>query len=318
LLAVAPCLQGALAAAYSTAAAVYAFRRRRAWGERVCKLRQAAARGQASIRWSAPAHPCVPAPLAMIAPTYKRNKSQESVRTQALHVVRTAMRLSQGEQHALSAAIYKCTSNTPTARKGWRQPRKGSYHAAWLGRHIPRAHSTYRILQACQQALVNMTPGASLPAAAAHPHINGDSDNTHAPPCCGEDDRNGTGCTISNAARPKPDAQPATPAAPGALRGGGLARLRRGRAPRGQDDRWVQPPAGTYCEAQEQGFCGAHALNALLGRRAIPGEGMVRYMREHWPAGEAAGHYTGEGWFTSEALNRWLYEHTPPELPVSI
>jgi hypothetical protein len=167
LMAVAPCLQGALAAAYSTAAAVFALRRRRAWGKRLCKLQQAAARGQASIRWSAPAHPCVPAPLAMLAPTHQRNRSQEAVRAKALHVVRTAMRLSQGRQTALSAALFKLTSSTPNARKGWRQPRKGSYHAAWLGRHIPRAHSTYLVLQACKQALVNMTPGASLSAHAA-------------------------------------------------------------------------------------------------------------------------------------------------------
>jgi hypothetical protein len=319
LMAVAPCLQGALAAVWSTAAAVFALRRRRAWGKRVHILQEAAARGQASIRWSAPAHPYVPAPLAMLTPMCKRNKSREAVRAKALYAVRTAMRLSQGEQPALSAAICKVTNSAPTARKGWRQPRKGSYHAAWLGHHIPRAHSMYRVLQACQQSLVNMTPGAPSPADAARSHIIGDHHNTQAPPTCGEGAHNGAGRTISTAAQQQPDVQPATPpAGPGALRGGGLARLRRGRAPRGQDDRWVQPPAGTYCEAQEQGFCGAHAVNALLGRRAIPGEGMVRYMREHWPAGEEAGHYTGEGWFTSEALNRWLYEHTPPELPVSI
>ena len=73
-----------------------------------------------------------------------------------------------------------------------------------------------------------------------------------------------------------------------------------------------------YVEGQQRGWCGAHALNAMLGGRVTNGGAMVRYLRRRWPQGEHMGHYNADGWFSLTALNYWLYEHTPVGMHVSL
>jgi hypothetical protein len=143
LMAVAPCLQGALAAVWSTAAAVFALRRRRAWGKRVHILQEAAARGQASIRWSAPAHPYVPAPLAMLTPTCKRNKSQEAVRAKA----RTAR---GAHSHATVARGRACAVRSN------------------MQSHKQRAHSPQGLAPAAQRILPRSVARPSHPTRSQH------------------------------------------------------------------------------------------------------------------------------------------------------
>jgi hypothetical protein len=50
-----------------------------------------------------------------------------------------------------------------------------------------------------------------------------------------------------------------------------------------------------YFEPQQRAMCGAHALNALLGRRVVTGDAMYNYLSYRWPGGRAAGHFSKAG-----------------------
>jgi hypothetical protein len=77
-------------------------------------------------------------------------------------------------------------------------------------------------------------------------------------------------------------------------------------------DTWAHPhEVGLYCKAQEEGYCGTHALNALIGRRLATGPDMLAELRQKLGDGDGA-HYGRGGWFSLEALNFFIYEHTPP------
>jgi hypothetical protein len=115
-----------------------------------------------------------------------------------------------------------------------------------------------------------------------------------------------------------PAATPTTPRAPAAPAAGPTTPSQRGGGPQPME---VGAPSGRleaaarldlYCEPQQRAFCGAHALNALLGRRVVTGDAMYNYLSYRWPGGRAAGHFSDAGWFTLEAINFWLHEHTPP------
>ena len=85
------------------------------------------------------------------------------------------------------------------------------------------------------------------------------------------------------------------------------------------DDTWVQADhVGVYCEGQVGAHCGAHALHALLGRRiadsnlylypdlnsSMSRPGPRQLTRTDQPQ------FSASGWYSIEAINHWLYEHT--------
>jgi hypothetical protein len=71
---------------------------------------------------------------------------------------------------------------------------------------------------------------------------------------------------------------------------------------------------GMYCEPQERRYCGAHALNALAGRRITTGQQMVAFFQQTWPDGANAyggvPYYEPCGNFCASAINRWMWTHT--------
>ena len=75
---------------------------------------------------------------------------------------------------------------------------------------------------------------------------------------------------------------------------------------------------GIYCELQHSGWCGAHALNALLGGQVTTGADMLQYLTANWPRGRRNGDYNDNGWFSIDALNFWLHEHTPVGMKVGL
>ena len=73
---------------------------------------------------------------------------------------------------------------------------------------------------------------------------------------------------------------------------------------------WV-PPAdvGLFCEAQNRGYCGVHALNAMANRPAFHAPEAIRLLRHPSTPPPVTGDpdCTNDGWFSMEALCKLLY-----------
>ncbi|KAF6261519.1 hypothetical protein COO60DRAFT_776969 [Scenedesmus sp. NREL 46B-D3] len=115
---------------------------------------------------------------------------------------------------------------------------------------------------------------------------------------------------INSTSFTKPTAQP--------VKGGGHAFQSRRHQQLPPPGTWVQPSAvGLYCEKQVGEHCGAHALNALLGRAALtPATAyMVRALisstaRASMLAAIPSDLFNQQGQYDIRAINLWLYEHT--------
>ena len=73
---------------------------------------------------------------------------------------------------------------------------------------------------------------------------------------------------------------------------------------------WV-PPAdvGLFCEAQNRGYCGVHALNAMASRPAFHARAAIRLLRHPSTPPPVTGDpdCSDDGWFSMEALCKLLY-----------